>query len=192
MADKNLNFEVLEEVDNTEFPIFDVSLTKKVAPNGKEGNYVSIKSPDWVSAIVEVEKDSWRGEKFVMVSQFRHGLNKVVTEFPCGMVEEGESSLDAILRECEEEIGLDRNKVLEVKKLYEANPNPNPAFMNNKMTCYYIKVETINSEQNLDENEFIKKVFFYATQVENVMDLPETSVMMKLAWENYKKLIYHE
>ena len=29
MADKNLNFEVLEEVDSTEFPIFDVSLTKK-------------------------------------------------------------------------------------------------------------------------------------------------------------------
>ena len=24
MADKNLNFKVLEEVDNTEFPIFDV------------------------------------------------------------------------------------------------------------------------------------------------------------------------
>ena len=43
MADKNLNFEVLEEVDSTKFPIFDVSLTKKVAPNGKEGNYVSIK-----------------------------------------------------------------------------------------------------------------------------------------------------
>lgn len=189
MADKNLNFEVIEEVDNTEFPIFDVSLTKKVAPNGKEGNYVSIKSPDWVSAIVEIEKDSWCGGKFVMVSQFRHGLNKILTEFPCGMVEEGESSLDAILRECEEEIGLDRNKVLEVKKLYEANPNP--AFMNNKMTCYYIKVETINSEQNLDENEFIKKIFFYTTQVENVMDLPETSVIMKLAWENYKKLIYH-
>ena len=60
------------------------------------------------------------------------------------------------------------------------------------MTCYYIKVETINSEQNLDENEFVKKVFFYATQIENVMDLPETSVMMKLAWENYKKLIYHK
>ena len=29
MADKNLNFEVLEEVDNIKFPIFDVSLTKK-------------------------------------------------------------------------------------------------------------------------------------------------------------------
>ena len=185
MADKELSFEVLEEVDNIKFPIFDVSLTKKMSPNKEEGNYVSIKSPDWVSAIVETI-----GRSFIVVSQYRHGVNTVLTEFPCGIVEDGETPLDAILRECEEEIGLDKNKILEIKKLYEANPNP--AFMDNKMTCYYIKVETINSEQNLDENEFIKKVFFYANQVEDTMDLPETSVMMKLAWENYKKLIYHK
>ena len=189
MADKELSFEVLEEVDNIKFPIFDVSLIKKIAPNKKEGNYVSIKSPDWVSAIVETEKASFR-ENFVMVSQYRHGENKVLTEFPCGMVEEGETPIDAILRECEEEIGLNKNKILEIKKLYEANPNP--AFMNNKMTCYYIKVESVNSEQKLDENEFVKKVFFDIDKVESIMNFPETSIMMKHAWEKYKKLIIGE
>jgi len=189
MADKELSFEVLEEIKNIEFPIFDVSLTKKVAPNGKEGNYVSIKSPDWVSAVVETEKASF-DERFVMVSQFRHGENKVLTEFPCGMIEEGETPLDAILRECEEEIGLDKNKILEIKKLYEANPNP--AFMNNKMTCYYIKVESVNSEQKLDENEFVKKTLLDERRVENIMNFPETSIMMKHAWEKYKKLIKGE
>ena len=189
MTDKELSFEVLEEVDNIKFPIFDVSLTKKIAPNEKEGNYVSIKSPDWVSAIVVTEKASFR-ERFVMVSQYRHGENKILTEFPCGMVEEGETPIDAILRECEEEIGLDKNKILEIKKLYEANPNP--AFMNNKMICYYIKVESVNSEQKLDENEFVKKVFFDIDTVESTMKLPETSIMMKYAWEKYKKLIIGE
>lgn len=189
MADKELSFEVLEEVDNIKFPIFDVSLTKKTNPNKEEGNYVSIKSPDWVSAIVETEKASFR-ERFVMVSQYRHGENKVLTEFPCGMVEEGEAPIDAILRECEEEIGLDKNKILEIKKLYEANPNP--AFMNNKMTCYYIKVESVNSEQKLDKSEFIKKVFYDIDKVESTMKHPETSIMMKHAWEKYKKLIIGE
>lgn len=189
MADKELSFEVLEEINNMKFPIFDVSLTKKVAPNGKEGNYVSIKSPDWVSAVVEIENFSF-DEKFIMVSQYRHGENKVLTEFPCGMVEKGETPLDAILRECEEEIGLDKNKVLEIKKLYEANPNP--AFMNNKMTCYYIKAESIGSEQKLDENEFLKKARFDSYRVENIMKLPETSIMMKHAWEKYKELIKGE
>ena len=40
---------------------------KNMDANRKEGNYVSIKSPDWVAAIVEVEKDSWRGEKFAKI-----------------------------------------------------------------------------------------------------------------------------
>ena len=160
-----------------------------MGPNKKEGNYVSIKSPDWVSAIVETEKASFR-ERFVMVSQYRHGENKILTEFPCGMVEEDETPIDAILRECEEEIGLDKNKILEIKKLYEANPNP--AFMNNKMTCYYIKVESVNSEQKLDENEFVKKVFYDIDKVESTMKHSETSIMMKHAWEKYKKLIIGE
>ena len=185
MADKELSFEVLEEVDNIKFPIFDVSLTKKVAPNKKEGNYVSIKSPDWVSAIVETV-----GGSFIVVSQYRHGVNNVLTEFPCGIVEDGETSLDAILRECEEEIGLDKNKILEIKKLYEANPNP--AFMDNKMTCYYIKVEVCYSDQKLDENEFIKRDFLPYSRVESIMNFPETSIMMKHAWEKYKKIIRGE
>ena len=183
MADKELDFKIIEEVNNIKFPIFDVSLTKKAAPNEKEGNYVSIKSPDWVSAVVETERASF-GDKFVMVSQYRHGVNMILTEFPCGMVEEGETPLDAILRECEEEIGLDKNKILEIKKLYETNPNP--AFMNNKMTCYYIKIESISSEQKLDENEFVKKTLLDEHRVESIINFPETSVMMKYAWEKYK------
>lgn len=185
MADKELSFEVLEEVDNIKFPIFDVSLTKKMNPNKKEGNYVSIKSPDWVSAIVETV-----GGSFIVVSQYRHGVNNVLTEFPCGIVEDGETPLDAILRECEEEIGLDKNKILEIKKLYEANPNP--AFMDNKMTCYYIKVEVCYSDQKLDENEFIKRDFLSYSRVESIMNFPETSIMMKHAWEKYKKIIRGE
>lgn len=185
MADKELSFEVLEEVDNIKFPIFDVSLTKKMNPNKKEGNYVSIKSPDWVSAIVETV-----GGDFIVVSQYRHGVNNVLTEFPCGIVEDSETPLDAILRECEEEIGLDKNKILEIKKLYEANPNP--AFMDNKMTCYYIKVEVCYSDQKLDENEFIKRDFLSYSRVESIMNFPETSIMMKHAWEKYKKIIRGE
>ena len=64
--------------------------------------------------------------------------------------------------------------------------------MNNKMTCYYIKVESVNSEQKLDENEFVKKAFYDIDKVESTMKHPETSIMMKHAWEKYKKLIIGE
>jgi 8-oxo-dGTP pyrophosphatase MutT (NUDIX family) len=168
-------------------PIFDVVEESKKAPNGKNGTYVKIKAPNWVSAVVERTQADFC-ERFVMTAQHRHGVDEVLTEFPCGMVEEGETALDAILRECEEEIGLDRSKVLEIKKLYEANPNP--AFMDNKMTCFYIKVEGLcNNQQSLDENEFVEKRYCSDSQVENIMKLPNTSVMMKLAWEEYKNKV---
>jgi ADP-ribose pyrophosphatase len=124
-------------------------------------------------------------ERFVMTAQYRHGVDKVMEEFPCGMVEEGESPLDAILRECEEEIGLEKDKILQIRKLYESNPNP--AFMDNRMTCYYIEVEgSCRQQQKLDENEFIEVRYRTDSQIENIMRSPDTSVMMKYAWAEYK------
>lgn len=195
MADDNkLKFELLGDLQTVlHTPIFDVVDENKKAPNGKNGTYVKIKAPNWVSAIVTrtfADYFAYYNERFVMTAQYRHGVNKVMEEFPCGMVEEGESPLDAILRECEEEIGLDRSKILQIRKLYEANPNP--AFMDNKMTCYYIEVEGFCRQQNLDENEFIEVRYRTDSQVENIMNSPDTSVMMKYAWEKYKKNIRGE
>lgn len=165
-------------------PIFDVVNENKKAPNGKNGTYVKIKAPNWVSAIVTRTCADYN-ERFVMTAQYRHGVDKVMEEFPCGMVEEGESPLDAILRECEEEIGLDKNKILQIRKLYESNPNP--AFMDNKMTCYYIEVEgSCRQQQKLDENEFIEVRYRSDSQVENIMSSSDTSIMMKHAWAEYK------
>lgn len=165
-------------------PIFDVVNENKKAPDGKNGTYVKIEAPNWVSAIVARTCADYN-ERFVMTAQYRHGVDKVMEEFPCGMVEEGESPLDAILRECEEEIGLEKDKILQIRKLYESNPNP--AFMDNKMTCYYIEVEgTCRQQQNLDENEFIEVRYHTDSQVENIMKSPDTSVMMKYAWAEYK------
>ena len=186
MADDNkLKFELWNDPQTMlHTPIFDVVGENKKAPNGKNGTYVKIKAPNWVSAIVTRTQADFC-ERFVMTAQYRHGVNKVMEEFPCGMVEEGESPLDAILRECEEEIGLDRSKILQITKLYESNPNP--AFMDNKMTCYYIEVEgTCRQQQNLDENEFIEVRYHTDSQVENIMKSPDTSIMMKHAWAEYK------
>ena len=60
------------------------------------------------------------------------------------------------------------------------------------MTCYYIKVEVCYSDQKLDENEFIKRDFLSYSSVEAIMNFPETSIMMKHAWEKYKKIIRGE
>lgn len=173
----NINFEIKEnsvEVLNT--PIFKVTETKKVAPNGKEGKYVSLDAPNWVSAIVK----NVATNEFIMTKQWRHGVNKPMIEFPCGMVEFGESSFDAVIRECAEEIGLNKDKILSMHVLYKANPNP--AFMNNYMTCYYIEVAGLDEKQHLDDNEFIEIVKVDGDEMQEiVINEDDSSVMTKYA-----------
>jgi 8-oxo-dGTP pyrophosphatase MutT (NUDIX family) len=54
-----------------------------------------------VSLVVPVLNDG----TFVLVKQYKHGLKAVVTEFPAGYIEAGESPLDAARRETVEETG---------------------------------------------------------------------------------------
>lgn len=181
-----LEFEKIKTVDEKKYKIFSVVSETKKNPDGKNGEYVKIKSPDWVSAIVKITN---RVYGYVLVKQYRHGADKVLSEFPCGMVEEGETPLQAIIRECQEEIGITENDIVAIRKLYEANPNP--AFMNNKMTCYEIvlnedfSVEDAKNNRNLDENEFIAVELVQHERVSEIMCEPDTSVMMKMAWASH-------
>lgn len=184
-----IEFQKKEVIDKKDCKIFSVLTETKINPNNIEGKYVKIDSPDWVSAIVRIAN---RVYGYVLVKQYRHGADKVLSEFPCGMVEEGESPLQAIIRECQEEIGITENDIVAIRKLYEANPNP--AFMNNKMTCYEIvlnedfSVEGAKNNRNLDENEFIDVELESHERVSEIMCEPDTSVMMKLAWASHLTL----
>lgn len=166
--------------------IFKVEKSIWKLDNGQNARRVVIDSPNWVSAVVVAPNEGW-GQRFVMVKQFRFGINDDILEFPCGMVEEGEEPLDAILRECEEEIGLEKKYITKIVKLYEKSPNP--AFMTNKMTCYYIEVSRIDKSKNhpdADENLTIE--FHTEENVKQYVNHPNASVMMTLAWEKYKRM----
>lgn len=159
-----------------ETPVFNVIKQKKISPKGEEFNAISVAAPNWVSAIIYLTDC----DKYVLVNQFRHGINKAIVEFPCGQVEEDETSLEAVLRECNKEVGLNQKYIKSITKLWEANPNP--AFMENRMTCYFIKAKTLTGRQNLDSNEYLDICYFSKEEVSKIMENPETSAMMKLAW----------
>lgn len=158
-------------------PIWDVFETEKETPDGKSARFVSLKAPNWCTAVV---RHADTGE-FVMIREYRHGLNAWVYEFPCGTVEAGENPEDGILREVREETGYQDAEI--VRKLFTGCPNP--AFMNNSMNGYYIEVRGARSVQHLDNTEFI--------QVISVKDPEEffderSSTAILLAWERYKVL----
>ena len=129
-------------------PIFDVTKGPETDSGLKP---FKINAPDWVS--IMVEKDG----KLLVEKQFRYGANDFIEEFPCGMVEEGEDPLDAVVRELEEETGIKLLDKSEVVKLGQTNPNP--AFMTNMMHYFYVNLDHAKYEhvdQNLDEHEEIE------------------------------------
>lgn len=177
----NVEFKIVgDKVNVTDYHIFKANIVEKQNPNGKVSSFVELKSPNWVSAIVydEDRKD------FVVVEQYRHGINKVITEIPCGMVEEGEDSLVAAVRECREEVGL--CSVTSTQKLFEHAANP--AFLNNYMTSYFIIGKLDETKLDPDENEFINIKHFDFNQMQKMMGDKDTNVMLRLAWEIAKNI----
>lgn len=154
--------------------IWDVIETEKTSPAGKTGNFVSLQSKDWVKAVI-YNRDNGM---FVLCHEFRQGVNKKVYEFPSGTVEDGERAEDACVREVEEETGY---KVDNIKLMVASNPNP--AFMTNTMSVFYVEVSGKPTGQNLDQFEDLTIV-----EVANPEEYLDGGLIDQLAWLEYCKL----
>ena len=173
-----MSWEIGKQETVLKTPIWDVVKTTKY--NSKTegyGDYVSLKCKDWISAIIyNVDTD-----KFIMIKEFRHGINDYILEFPSGTVEDGEDPLDCAKREIQEETGY--CNIVSSMLLFEGNPNT--AFMNNKQHCYYFEVKDDKVDRHLDANEDIEvvevtyKEMFYA--INN-----NSSISQQLALAKYR------
>ncbi len=92
-----------------------------IKPNGKQGKYSYTKSPPFVLVI------AFDSGRFVLVKQFRYPLRKMITEFPGGSIDEGESPLEAAMRELEEETGFKAKKWTKLGSIL--NPNEATVFI---------------------------------------------------------------
>jgi 8-oxo-dGTP pyrophosphatase MutT (NUDIX family) len=91
--------------------------------NDKVLRAVILEARDWVNVIALTP-----AERIVTVSQFRFGIREVSLEIPAGLVDPGESPLQAAQRELEEETGYTAR---EWKSLGWSFPNP--AFLTNRV-----------------------------------------------------------
>ena len=70
-------------------------------PDGRiNPEFYILEYPSWVN-VTAITKDG----QFVMIEQYRHGLDDVFTELPAGVVDPGEEPLEAAKRELLEEAG---------------------------------------------------------------------------------------
>lgn len=73
---------------------------KCLLPNGKViDDFYTISQPDWVLILARTKEGKW-----IIESQYRHGTQKCSLEFPAGIINDGESPLEAAKRELQEEV----------------------------------------------------------------------------------------
>ena len=114
-----------------------------------EGDFFLVDPPNWVM-IIPVIKNSNNQDCFLMVKQYRHGSDSITLEFPAGMVDNNESSLNAATRELLEETGFKAGSIKQIGSI-----NPNPAFMTNCTTTFLAEGLEKVGFQELDEHEEI-------------------------------------
>jgi ADP-ribose pyrophosphatase len=101
MLDKNRKWKVLDSEYLIERPWLTARRDKVELPDGRViDEYYVLEYPDWVN-VIAITKDG----KFVMETQYRHALGVNSIELPCGVMEEGETPMEAAKRELLEETG---------------------------------------------------------------------------------------
>ena len=63
---------------------------------------------------------AFKGDKILLVKQFRYPMKEVMLELPAGKLEQGENPFEAAKRELEEETGYCANKWTDLGYLYKA------------------------------------------------------------------------
>jgi 8-oxo-dGTP pyrophosphatase MutT (NUDIX family) len=149
MNEHNLIWTVQNQKKVFTCPVFSVREIESLSPDRDRALFSVIDAADWAIIIPLLEIDG--KNYFVMVRQWRHGIQTISLEFPGGVIEWGEDPFTGARRELLEETGYSAAKV---EKLGELSPNP--AIMSNRVH-FFLGTELTNSgTQNLDNDEFVE------------------------------------
>ncbi len=131
--------------------VFEVGRTLARSPHtGAQHTFYRIDAADWVN-VVAVTPD----RQLVMVRQYRHGSRDVTLEIPGGVVDPGESPVDAAVRELLEETGYRGSPAESLGTV-----NPNPALFGNRVHSYVVRdaVEVAEIENGETEETIVQLV----------------------------------
>jgi ADP-ribose pyrophosphatase len=114
-------------------------------PNGKLGIYSVIERPDTVIMIC-----SSTDNKIYFVRQWRYPINKASLELPMGLINKGESTKSAAIRELQEETGVKAKNWQKISNYYPAN-----GLTTNKVHVF-IAEEKKKVKVNPDPSEYLE------------------------------------
>jgi ADP-ribose pyrophosphatase len=120
---RNRLWKVVGSEPGPDLRIFKVRYDRVKNPrNQKEFRAVVLETTDWVNIVALTPR-----KRIVAVRQFRFGIGGLSVEIPAGLIEPGESPLQAAQRELEEETGYTASQWKSLGWSYA-----NPAFLNNR------------------------------------------------------------
>lgn len=147
-------------------------------PSGEVNDeFYILEYPDWVNVIAITEDG-----QFVMEKQYRHGLGKTCYEIPAGVIEEGETPLDAAMRELQEETGYGDGTWRELMTL-----TGNASTTNNLSHCFIATGVRKISGQHLDRTEDIQVCLLSKNDVLDLLmsDQVKQSLMAAPLWRYF-------
>jgi ADP-ribose pyrophosphatase len=150
--DLNLNWELVRSEPGPDLVLFKTRFDWVMNPrNSSQLKAVVLEASDWVNIVALTPE-----EKILVVSQFRFGIGKTTVEIPAGLVEPGETPLEAAKRELKEETGYTTDE-WNFLGWVEANP----AFLTNRCYMWLAKNVIKNQLPTLDESEDVsgKEIF---------------------------------
>ena len=111
--------------------------------NGHTVKATVLEAPDWVNVVALTPA----GE-LVVVRQYRFGSGEITLEIPAGIVDLGEDSREAAVRELQEETGFSSEDWA-----YLGWVEPNPAFINNRCHHWLARDAKQTAPPALDKGE---------------------------------------
>jgi 8-oxo-dGTP pyrophosphatase MutT (NUDIX family) len=132
-----------------QFHVFDLLRHEMVDSDGRPlRDAFTFACPDWVS-VVPVTDDG----RFVLVRQYRHGIDAPSLEVPGGMIDEGEDPRVAALRELREETGYGGGTLVPLGVTH-----PNPVLQNNRHHMFLLRGAYRVGDPEFDAGEYCELV----------------------------------
>ena len=175
---KDMKWKTLDQRYIIKRPWLTARVDKVELPTGVViDEYYVLEYPDWVNTIA-ITKDG----KFVFVRQYRYAIGKTVDELCAGVVENGESPLEAARRELMEETGFGGGEWQEWMQI-SANPSSHTNIVHSFLA---IGVERLGG-QHLDKGEDIEVRVFTRNEVYDILCNGEIwqSVMAAPLWKYF-------
>lgn len=156
--------------------IFSVDrVRRRQGQSGEMGEFFTIRSRDWVNVVAVTEQ-----QQLVLIRQFRHAAEEVTLEVPGGIVDAGESPLQAGGRELLEETGYTPGELQLIGRV-----RSNPAIIDNWTYTVLATGCVASGEIAPDEHEQIEVVLRPAASADELIrsgQITHALVINALTW----------